>query len=203
MTRPAALVVCWAVFASAQPAPPAAAGRGSDTRGELVRAMELRPGMVVADVGSGWGYMLRHLSEAVGPTGRVLAEDVTDRALRDTRKAVRDNKLENVTVIRGTATDPMLPAGEVDVALVRDAYHHFDHPREMLAGIRKALRPGGRLVLVDYYKRPGAMRGADAVTHIRADEPEVIKEVEAAGFRLVSSAVHVEGSQYLLIFRKD
>ncbi len=198
-----ALVACWTALAFALPAAPAEAGRGTDTRAELIRAMELRPGMVVADVGSGWGYMLRHLSRAVGPTGRVLAEDVSDRALRDTRRAIRDNQLENVTVIHGASTDPRLPAGEVDLALVRDAYHHFDHPREMLAAIRKALRPEGRLVIVDYYKRPGAMRGADAVSHIRADEPEVIQEVEAAGFRLVRSAVHVEGSQYLLIFRKE
>ena len=169
---------------------------------ELVAHMDLQPGMTVADIGTGSGYMLPHLSRAVGPSGRVLAEDVFDDFLARAREGARSAKLANVTFIQGTAKDPALPAGAVDVALALDSYHHYDYPREMLAGIRQALRPGGRLVVVEYYKRPGAMPGGNAVAHIRLDEPDVVREIEAAGFHLLSRWEQIPGSQYGLVFRK-
>lgn len=167
---------------------------------ELVRAMELQPGMVVADVGTGPGYMLPFLSRAVGEKGRVVAEDIEDDFLAKARKKAESDKLGNVSFIKGTETDPMLPQGGVDVALALDSYHHYDYPEKMLAGIRKGLKPGGKLVLVEYYKRKNAMPNGRALEHIRLDAPDVIHEIESNGFQLESQREHVKDSPYRLTF---
>lgn len=170
---------------------------------ELVQAMALRRGMTVADVGTGIGYMLPFLSRAVGRAGRVIAEDIFDDFLSAARQRVEDQKLENVTFIKGTDTDPMLPEGQVDEVLALDVYHHFDYPEKMLAAIGKALKPGGRLIIVEYYKSPTAMPGGRAMTHIRLDKADVIREIAANGFRLVSEREHAPGSQYMLTLEKN
>jgi ubiquinone/menaquinone biosynthesis C-methylase UbiE len=167
---------------------------------ELVQAMSIRPGMAVADVGTGAGYMLPFLSRAVGANGRVLAEDIQDDFLAKARSKAESEKLGNITYIKGSETDPMLPRGGVDVALALDSYHHYDYPEKMLAGLRKGLKPGGRLVIVEYYKSATAMPNGRALEHIRLDAPDVIKEIEANGFRLVSRREHVKDSQYMLTF---
>jgi ubiquinone/menaquinone biosynthesis C-methylase UbiE len=170
---------------------------------ELVMAMDVRPGMTVADVGTGIGYMLPFLSHAVGRSGTVVAEDIFDDFLAAARLRAVNQNLTNVTFVKGTERDPSLPAGAVDRVLVLDAYHHFDYPGEMLAGIHKALKADGRLVIVEYFKTPGAMPNGDAVNHVRLDKPDVIKEVEANHFRLVSEREQIKDSQYMLILEKN
>ena len=167
---------------------------------ELVQSMDLKPGMVVADIGMGAGYMLPFLSRAVGLDGRVMAEDIQDDFLALARTKAAGDKLGNVAFIKGSEKDPALPPGTVDVALALDSYHHYDYPQQMLAGIRKGLKPGGRLVIVEYYKRAGAMANGRALEHIRLDAPDVVKEVEANGFQLLSQREHIPGSQYMLVF---
>ena len=169
---------------------------------ELVDAMELRPGMVVADVGTGVGYMLPFLSKAVGPSGQVLAEDIFDDFLKAATDKAQKEKLTNVSFIKGTETSPNLPESSIDVILALDSYHHYDYPEKMLAGFHKGLRSGGRLIIVDFYKRPGAMPNGQAMTHIRLDEADVVKEIQARGFRLLSKREHIPGSQYMLVFEK-
>jgi ubiquinone/menaquinone biosynthesis C-methylase UbiE len=170
---------------------------------ELLKAMEVRPGMTVADVGTGIGYMLPFISRWVGPTGHVFAEDIFDDFLASAKLRAKNQKLENVTFIKGTDTDPMLPEGAVDVVLALDVYHHFDFPDKMLAAIHKALKPDGKLVVVEYYKRQEAMPNGRALTHIRLDMPDVIKEVEGNHFHLLSEREHIPDSQYMLILRKN
>ena len=111
--------------------------------------------------------------------------------------------LTNVKFVLGTDRDPKLPADTVDAVLVLDTYHHFDYPEAMLAHIRDSLLSDGRLVIVDYYKRPDAMPGGRAMEHIRLDEDDVIKEVEANGFRLSSKKELIPKHQYLAIFVKN
>jgi ubiquinone/menaquinone biosynthesis C-methylase UbiE len=170
--------------------------------GELMRSAGVRPGMTVADVGTGIGFMLPFLSKRVGPEGKVIAEDIFDDFLAAAKQRAENQKLENVTFVKGTETDPKLPEGAIDLALVLDVYHHFDYPEKMLAAIHKSLKPDGRLVIVEYYKRPEAMAGGRAVTHIRLDMPDVIKEVEANHFHLIAEKEHIPDSQYMLILTK-
>ena len=164
---------------------------------DLVAAIGLQPGMTVADVGTGIGYMLPYLSEAVGPSGKVMAEDIFDDFLAKAKE--RAQGLANVSFIQGAADNPRLPENSLDRILVLDVYHHFDYPEKMLAGFHKALRPGGKLVVVEYYKRPTAMANGRAMTHIRLDQPDVTKEIEANHFRQVSQREFNKDSQYMLI----
>jgi len=169
---------------------------------ELVAAMSLKAGMVVADVGTGTGYMLPFLSEAVGPQGRVLSEDIFPDFLEKAKATASEHKLSNIEFIQGSETDPSLPENGVDVVLGLDTYHHWNYPEKMLAALHRELRDGGRLVIVEYHKSPDAMPGGRAMQHIRLDAADVIKEIESNHFRLLSQHEHIKGSQYMAIFEK-
>jgi predicted methyltransferase len=171
--------------------------------GQLTVEMGLKPGMTVADVGTGVGFMLPFLSKRVGDAGHVIAEDITDDFLAMARQHAEGQNLTNVTYVKGSETDPNLPEGKVDQVLVLDAYHHFDYPEKMLAAIHKSLKPDGRLIIVEYYKREKAMPGGRALTHIRLDMPDVIKEVEANHFHLVEERERIRDVQYMLILERD
>lgn len=170
---------------------------------QLTQEIGLKPGMTVADIGTGVGYMLPFLSKRVGESGHVIAEDITDDFLGMAKKAAENQNLKNVTFVKGTETDPKLPEGQVDIALALDVYHHFDYPEKMLAAIHKALRPDGKLVIVEYYKREAAMPGGRALKHIRLDMPDVIKEVEANHFHLLEEKERIKNVQYMLVLEKN
>jgi ubiquinone/menaquinone biosynthesis C-methylase UbiE len=121
----------------------AAPARDKTQKPEAVAAaLNLKPGMTVADVGTGVGYMLPYLSKAVGASGKVLGEDVQTDFLDQAKAKVAADKLSNVSLILGGFTDPKLPAGAVDVELVLDVYHHFDEPSKMITALAPALKPG-------------------------------------------------------------
>jgi len=170
--------------------------------GELMREAGIRAGMTVADIGTGIGFMLPFLSKRVGADGKVFAEDIFDDFLAAAKQRVENQKLGNVTFVKGTETDPKLPEGALDVALALDVYHHFDYPDKMLAALHKSLKADGRLVIVEYYKRQEAMPNGRALTHIRLDMPDVIKEIEANHFHLISEKEHIPDSQYMLVFSR-
>ncbi len=164
---------------------------------ELVQSMKLTPGMTVADIGTGAGYMIPFLKDAVGAPGKIIAEDIFPDFLEKAKARVKEKNVEGVTFIQGNDKDPGLPEAAIDAALVLDVYHHFDYPERMLAGIARGLKPGGRLVIVDFYKA-----GFRDPKHIRLDEADVIKEIQANGFELISNAPHTPNRQYIAIFRK-
>jgi len=186
-----------------------AAGLGDPHRDEmqkpgvLVRDMDLQPGMTVADVGTGVGYMLPFLSKRVGPDGKVIAEDIFDDFLAAAKQKASEANLQNVTFVKGTETDPALPEGQEDMVLALDVYHHFNYPEKMLAAIHKSLRDGGKLVVVEYYKRPTSMPEGRAMTHIRLDMLDVIKEIETNHFHLVEEKELNRDVQYMLILEKN
>jgi ubiquinone/menaquinone biosynthesis C-methylase UbiE len=173
---------------------------------DIIDALDLKPGASVADVGTGTGFMLPYLSHAVGDSGHVFGEDIQSDFLDQAKMNVRLHRLSNIQFILGTDHDPKLPADTLESVLVLDVYHHFDYPEAMLEHIRDSLLSDGKLVIVEYFKRPGAMNNPDpdfAVRHIRLDQDGLIKEVEANGFRLISTRDLVPKSQYIAVFRKN
>ncbi|MDX1979599.1 MAG: methyltransferase domain-containing protein [Bryobacteraceae bacterium] len=175
---------------------------GSDRDGrqkpkELIAALDLKPGMTVVDLGTGVGYMLPYLSAAVGPTGRVIAADIFEDFLTQAKATAARNNLTNVEFILGNDKDPNLPPGEVDLVLTLDAYHHFDFPDKTVGVVSRALRAGGKFVVVDFYKN-----GFRDPKHIRLDQADVIREVEGFGYTLASKSDHLPGTQYIAIFTK-
>ena len=171
--------------------------------GALMFQMGLKPGMTVADVGTGVGHLLPFLSRTVGANGHVIAEDIFDDFLAAAKQVAEGQKLTNVTFVKGAETDPKLPEAGVDMVLAFDVYHHFDYPEKMLAGIYKALRADGKLVIVEYYKREAAMPNGGALTHIRLDMPDLIKEVEANRFHLLEERERIRNVEYMLILEKS
>jgi ubiquinone/menaquinone biosynthesis C-methylase UbiE len=165
------------------------------------RALQLiavTPGMVVADVGAGSGYMTVRLARRVGPTGKVYANDLQPAMLEIIRDKAREQGLSNVEIVRGTEDDVRLPEGAIDLVLLVDVYHELSHPQAMLQSIRRALKPNGRLVLVEYRKEDPSIPIAD--TH-RVTVAEARTEVEAEGFvfdRLLTALPR----QHVIVFRK-
>jgi ubiquinone/menaquinone biosynthesis C-methylase UbiE len=170
---------------------------------ELITALSIPKGGVAADIGTGVGFMLPYLSEAVGPQGRVYAEDIFPDFLDQAKARIDQHDLKNVETVMGDQKDVRLPAGAIDLALVLDVYHHFDYPAEVLASIRKALKPEGRLVIVDFYRSRKHPRMTDErlKEHIRLDRDEFAAEIQSAGFGLDRQFDHLP-HQYVLIFEK-
>jgi predicted methyltransferase len=157
----------------------------------------LRPGMIVADVGAGSGYMTTRIARIVGPTGKVYANDIQPAMLRVVQDKVRAEHLANVELVLGTDADTRLPDKTVDLALLVDVYHELQHPQEMLRSIRRALKPEGRLVLVEYRKEDPTI--PIAPTH-RMSVADARTEVEAEGFTFD----HLDEDlprQHIIVFR--
>lgn len=163
---------------------------------ELVAALGLRPGMQAADLGAGTGYFVRFLAEAVGPRGTVYAVEVEPKLVRHLRERAERESTANVVPVLTSKAALRLPTAGVDLLLIVDTYHHID---ERVAYMRRAadvLRPGGRVVIVDWHKRP-LPEGPD-MDHRLARE-QVVAEMERAGYRLLS-APDLLPYQYVLIF---
>ena len=117
---------------------------------KLLKMLEIKSGMTVADMGAGSGYHSFRLAKAVGAKGKVLAVDIQKEMLDIIRRRMKQDKVENIEPVLGTETDPKLPAGEVDLILMVDVYHEFAFPYEMTEALIKSLKPGGRLVFVEF-----------------------------------------------------
>ena len=152
-------------------------------RNEIVAATEVKPGMSVADIGAGSGLFTRLFAKAVQPGGRVYAVDISQDFLDWVMESSKKQGLDNVVPVLDTGGDSRLAEDSIDLAYVCDTYHHFENPGEMLASIRRALRPGGRLVVVDYEVIPG-VTPKQRNEHVRIDRQTAIAQIQAAGFRL-------------------
>jgi predicted methyltransferase len=170
-------------------------------RAQIMRLAAVRPGSRVADVGAGTGLFSMLLSDAVGPEGVVYAEEIMPKFAEFVASRASSEHHANVVSVLGTDVSVGLPPASIDLAFLCDVYHHFDHPREMLGSLHRALRPGGQVFLVDYRREPGRSP-AWLLEHVRAGELEVVGEVEASGFTLVSRDESLRDS-YALRFRRD
>src|SRR5262249_8905660 len=125
----------------------------------------------------------RLFAREVGERGKVYAVDIAPKFLAHIDKTCKEDKIANVKTVRCSQTPCELPAGSIDVAFVCDTYHHFEFPFRTLASIHKALRPGGRLLVVDFHRIPGKTRKW-LLDHVRAGQDVVIKEIVQSGFKL-------------------
>jgi len=161
-------------------------------------AVGLKQGDVVADIGAGVGYFTWRMAERVGPAGKVYANDIQPAMLERLKKNVAARGLSNVATVLGAEDDPKLPAGALDLELLVDVYHEFSKPRQMLAKLREALKPSGRLVLLEYRKE-------DPAVPIRPEHKmsvsEVRAEIEPEGFQFEKSIESLP-RQHILIFRR-
>lgn len=164
---------------------------------KAIELMKLKPTDVVADIGAGTGYFSFRMAAAV-PQGKVLAVDIQQEMLDLMTRAAKDAGIKNVEPVLGTITDPKLPENGVDVVLMVDAYHEFDHPFEMMSAIVRSLKPGGRVVQVEY-------RAEDPRVfikpHHKMTEAQARKEMEAIGLKFVENLAGLP-QQHMLIFEK-
>jgi len=173
-----------------------------DQRHKIVAALDLRPGMTVADIGAGTGLFTLLFASAVGPQGKVFAEDISSVFIRNVARRAKGQGMNNVVTITGSDQDVMLPAEAIDIAFICDTYHHFEYPNDMLASIHRAIKPGGILVVIDFQKRPHV--SSDWVmNHVRADKEMVTKEIEAAGFALIGQEKWLHDNYFLRFRRLD
>jgi precorrin-6B methylase 2 len=164
----------------------------------LLDALALKGGETVADFGAGSGYYTFKLARIVGPKGNVLAIDIEPKMLEFIRKRAARENLTNVGLLQSTATDPHLPSNRVDLVLMVDVYHELAFPYEVLHKIHTALKPGGRVVLVEYRKEDPEVMIKQA--HKMTQE-QAIKEMTAAGFTHVET-VNTLPLQHVIIFKK-
>ena len=161
-----------------------------------LNVLKIPKGASVADIGAGSGYITVRLAARVGPTGRVFANDVQPQMLNMLARRLTNAKITNVTLIEGTFDDPKLPPASIDLAIMVDVYHELSQPQAMLRHLRESLKPGGRLVLLEYRKE-------DPTVPIKPEHKmsvaEAKMEVEAEGFTL-TKVDEALPRQHILIF---
>jgi len=162
----------------------------------MLAAIDIKKGSVVADVGAGVGYHVWRLAEIVGPTGKVIAEDIQEGMIQLLRRNIEDRKLRNVDIVLGTPTDPKLPLNSLDLVLMVDVYHEFSEPVTMMKHIYNALKPDGRVVLVEFRKEDPSV--PIQPLH-KMSTQEVRSELEPLGFRFQRSLEFLPW-QHVLIF---
>jgi len=163
----------------------------------LVDSLPLDPSDTVADIGAGTGYLSFRVAPRV-PQGNLLAVDIQPEMLNIIRRRIDERGVDNITPIRGTVTDPQLPADSVDLAYMVDAYHEFSHPYEMMTALMEDLTPGGRVVLVEYPREDPSI---PIKTLHKMTEAQAKKEMQAVGLEWVETKDMLP-RQHFMVFRK-
>ena len=148
---------------------------------KAIAALDLKPGMVVADIGAGSGYYTERLSQRVGPSGRVYATDIQPGMIQLLERRVRERGLANVTTVIGAMDDPRLPPQAIDLAIMVDVYHELQEPQVFLQRLKGAFKPGGRLVLLEFRKEDPKIPILEV--H-KMSVAEVKQELDAEGYTL-------------------
>ncbi|MFN9926288.1 MAG: class I SAM-dependent methyltransferase [Phenylobacterium sp.] len=163
----------------------------ADESGQLIRALGIRRGMAVADIGAGSGYHTLRLSSAVGPEGLVYAEDIVEAYISGLRREAERRKLTNVRIVVGEADDPKLPPASVDRAVLVHMYHEIENPYALLWNLASALKPGAKVGVIDL----------DRSTQAHGTPRALLKcEFEAVGYRRLSHRPLTGGGGYIAIF---
>jgi ubiquinone/menaquinone biosynthesis C-methylase UbiE len=160
--------------------------------------LQLQPGMAIADIGAGVGYMSLKMARRIGPTGKVYANDVQPEMLAKMRENMAREKITNIEPVLGEFTDPKLPSNTMDLVLLVDVYHEFSEPQAMLRKIRECMKPYGRLVLLEYRAEDPKV---PIIPEHKMTVAQVKLELEAEGFTL-SKVIETLPRQHILILTK-
>jgi len=163
----------------------------ADETGQLVRALGIKPGMVIGDIGAGSGYHTVRLSPVVGPTGRIIAQDIKPEYLRDLSRTLQERGLTNVKLAVGEPHDPRLAPASLDLAIMVHMYHEIAQPYAFLHNLVPAMKPGGRVAVVDLDRETWKHGTPQALLRC---------ELEAAGYRQLSVMPMRSESGYLAVF---
>lgn len=171
-------------------------------RAKIVEACKIKPGMRIADVGSGTGLFTRLFADKVGKDGWVYAVDIVPTFLKHILDSAAKTSTNNLTAVLSAENSVRLPSSSVDMVFICDVYHHFEYPRSTMKSIASALKPDGTLVVIDFERIPGKSRRF-VMGHVRAGKPIFRKEIEDAGFELIEE-VKVDGLEenYFLRFKR-
>lgn len=171
-------------------------------RVEIIAASGAKPGMTVADVGAGTGLFTILLGRQVQPGGQVIAAEISQSFAEAILQRASQENLQNISSVISTHTETKLPVSSVDLVFTADTYHHFEQVTLILKSIRQALKPGGRLIVVDFERIPG-VTAKQTFDHVRAGKDTVIQEVTSAGFQLREEvkALGLKDNYYLVFDR--
>jgi arsenite methyltransferase len=164
---------------------------------EVITALKLKEGEVIADIGAGSGYFTFRLAHHVGDTGRVYAVDVSPDMILHLNRRIRDLNLKNVVSILAAPDDPLLADASIDRFFICDTWHHIENHDRYLALMKKMLRPGGQVVMIDFKK---AETPVGPPMEMRIDSDDLLREMEKNGFRLEAEHTFLP-YQYFLVFK--
>jgi ubiquinone/menaquinone biosynthesis C-methylase UbiE len=163
---------------------------------EVVHALDLKPGEVIADICAGSGYFTFHLARQVGPNGKVYAVDVSPDMIRHINRRIRDGKFTNVVSVLAEPDDPLLPERSVNRFFICDVWHHVENQTKYLSLMRKMLKSGGEIIMIDFQQ---ADIPVGPPPQMRIDRQELLKQMESHGFRLKQEHTFLP-YQYFLVF---
>jgi ubiquinone/menaquinone biosynthesis C-methylase UbiE len=171
-------------------------------REQVLKACAINAGERIADVGAGTGFYSYLFARATGLEGWVYSVDIAPKFLQHIAERATEDSIENLTTVLGTDVSIRLPPDSVDLVFICDTYHHFESPQQTLSTIFRALKPGGRLVVIDFNRIPGVSREF-LIGHVRANKETFRSEITAAGFEFIDE-VNIEAfkENYLLRFIK-
>jgi ubiquinone/menaquinone biosynthesis C-methylase UbiE len=170
-------------------------------REAIVKAVGVKPGMTVADIGAGTGLFTFLFAQAAGEGGKVQAVEIAGKFLEHIRAGAARRKLGNVKTVLCTDRSVGLPEASVDLAFLCDVYHHFEFPKDSMTSLHKALKPGGEVVLIDF-KRIEGVSGDWVLGHVRAGQEVFEKEIVECGFEKIGEVTDLLKENYFVRFRK-
>lgn len=163
---------------------------------EVLTALAIEPGEVIADIGAGSGYFTFRLAHRVGDKGRVYAVDISPDMIRHLNRRIRELKAMNVTAILADADDPLLADASIDRFFFSDSWHHIENQSKYLSLIKKMLKPGGEIIMIDFHKKELPVGPPMQMKIARED---LIRQMESNGFRLTKEHTFLP-YQYFLVF---
>ncbi|MGH9198977.1 MAG: class I SAM-dependent methyltransferase [Acidimicrobiia bacterium] len=163
---------------------------------DVLKALDLKPGEVIADIGAGSGYFAFRLAHHVGPTGRVYAVDINPDMVLHMNRRIRDTETRNLVTVLAAPDDPLLPDASIDRFFICDTWHHIEDQAKYLALIKRMLKPGGQVVIIDFHKKELPV---GPPTEMKIARDDLVRQVESSGFALAREHTFLP-YQYFLVF---